>query len=385
MTNNILSIDRSLLSPTTIKIKEPETLRDVLLDSNERLKAELQSLLSMKVTELDENKQKRINDILDHLLDDYLNTDTDRLSQNTWIALRSNWKQFETWANAQKLPPLPATPKLYNDFIESIKDRVKSTTMASYKWAVSTMHKCAALPDPTKAEVSKRKLKAVQNHKVITRQDDTKQASPFRMRHLEVIQQYWSHSENLLQLRDVTMLTLAYEGLLRESELARILVKDLYIGDDDNPRLYLPYTKTDKSGKGSKIALCANTWELVQRYLAATGHTNNELAFTRIHVKANKPLPQPKPLTGKAIDAIFARAHAFLKSIDIPVPTQLFSGHSARTGSTVDLLVAGYSIPQIQRAGRWKTPEMVVRYGQDILANESAMAMMMSERAKKVI
>lgn len=60
-----------------------------------------------------------------------------------------------------------------------------------------------------------------------------------------------------------------------------------------------------------------------------------------------------------------------------------WSGHnSVRIGAAQDLLAAGYSIAQIQQSGRWKSPIMVLRYGKDILAKESAMAKMLASTRK---
>ena len=50
------------------------------------------------------------------------------------------------------------------------------------------------------------------------------------------------------------------------------------------------------------------------------------------------------------------------------------SGHSARVGAARDMIAAGIELPAILQAGRWKSTEMVRRYGERLLARRSAAA-----------
>ncbi len=51
-----------------------------------------------------------------------------------------------------------------------------------------------------------------------------------------------------------------------------------------------------------------------------------------------------------------------------------YSSHSLRIGAAQDLLAAGKSLPGIMQAGRWKTPQMVLRYVRKLLASRNVMA-----------
>ena len=50
------------------------------------------------------------------------------------------------------------------------------------------------------------------------------------------------------------------------------------------------------------------------------------------------------------------------------------SGHSARVGATQDMIAAGIELPAILQAGHWKSPAMVSRYGEHLLAGQGAAA-----------
>ena len=52
------------------------------------------------------------------------------------------------------------------------------------------------------------------------------------------------------------------------------------------------------------------------------------------------------------------------------------SGHSARIGAAQDMIAAGIDIAAILHAGRWKSPAMVNRYGERLLARRSGAALL---------
>ena len=57
-----------------------------------------------------------------------------------------------------------------------------------------------------------------------------------------------------------------------------------------------------------------------------------------------------------------------------PAVVEELSGHSARVGAAQDMVAAGFELPAIQQAGRWKSTAMVSRYGERLLARRSAAA-----------
>ncbi|GIU41137.1 hypothetical protein TUM3794_21000 [Shewanella colwelliana] len=361
-----------------IKVTPVASLQDTLLDKPERLKRELSQILTQPLDQLNDDKHARIREIVQFLLHEYLHSDRERRSDNTWIALESNWSQFEYWCKKREYIALPATPTVIAEYIESGKKRVKHKTLTMYCWAVSTIHVAVGLPDPTAAEIVKRKLEAVKKYRVKARLELRNQASPFRLRHLKALQEAWGLSTNLQERRDVCALTLAFEGLLRESELSRLLVSDLYLNDDGVPLMSVAYTKTNKSGEPIIKEICDSTWKLLQDYIEVAGLSDGHFLFTGIHHKTNRPYSQSKPLTGKTIDKMFQRAHAFLKH-QMPVPNKIWSGHSGRVGAAQEMLARGFTIAQIQQAGNWKSPLMPLLYGRGISSNEQAMATMMAQ------
>ena len=57
-----------------------------------------------------------------------------------------------------------------------------------------------------------------------------------------------------------------------------------------------------------------------------------------------------------------------------PAVVDGLSGHSTRVGTAQDMIAASIELPAILQAGRWKSPAMVNRYGERLLACEGAAA-----------
>ncbi|MCW2240641.1 tyrosine-type recombinase/integrase [Azospirillum canadense] len=60
----------------------------------------------------------------------------------------------------------------------------------------------------------------------------------------------------------------------------------------------------------------------------------------------------------------------------------LVSGHSLRVGAAQDLTAAGFGLPAIQQAGRWKSPNMPARYAEKIVPKQGAMAQLAGKQGR---
>ena len=61
----------------------------------------------------------------------------------------------------------------------------------------------------------------------------------------------------------------------------------------------------------------------------------------------------------------------------------LVSGHSLRVGAAQDLTAAGFGLPAIQQAGRWKSPTMPARYAEKIVPKQGAMAQLAGKQGRR--
>jgi site-specific recombinase XerC len=352
----------------------PSTLNDSLKDSYQRSTDELQALLSKPLAHLTDADKLRIREITQAKLKHFLENGHRTRRANTWRALMSRWAKFESWCLTNNLTPLPASPEVVATFIE-YHQASSYTTLSQYAWAINSFHVECGLLSPVSSKTVQDKQNEIRIVKLESGGLAQEQATPFRLHHLQMLIESYGESERLLDKRNLALLNIAYESLLRESELLRIKVGHLKSTFEGDYVLSVPYTKTNDSGEEEVVNITPLGFKLIQRYIQGAGLTKEDYLFQPIG-RSNKVSVQAKPMNTRTVDRVFLWAFESL-AIDLH---SAWSGHSARIGAAQDLLAAGYSIAQIQENGRWKSPMMVLRYGKDIKAKESAMAKMLAER-----
>ncbi|MFI3273301.1 tyrosine-type recombinase/integrase [Vibrio sp.] len=318
---------------------------------------------------------------INHLLNEFKKRE-DRYSPNTLRRLESAWGCFVEWCLDNKRHSLPASPDTTEKFMIYKAESVHRNTLSVYKWAISRVHRVSGCPDPCNDVFVEDRYKALIRGKVQSG-EVIKQASPFNESHLNALVDKWKQHERVLERRNLALLAVAYESMLRAAELANIQLSDIELAGDGTAILTIPITKTNHSGEPDTCILSHDVVGLVMDYIEAGGLQLKQdgYLFTGIskHNKCTKPKvdketkePIHKPITTKTVEGIFNTAWSVLELGRQGVKP--FTGHSARVGATQDLLRKGYNTLQIQQSGRWSSEVMVARYGRAILAREGAMA-----------
>ena len=335
---------------------------------------------------------EQIQAAIAHLLEDFKKRE-ERYADNSIRQLKTNWKRFLEWCIEHDYNALPAASETVELFLESKKSELHRNTLKGFAWAISKTHRITGCPDPMLDEVVRDKMVAILRKKVKKGERIT-QASPFHEHHLDKITVKWRHSPSLSLRRNLSILTTAYETMLRSHELANIKFGDLAYEGDGTAVLTIPITKSNHSGEPDTAILSREAVEIITEYLDMAqldssdpeahlfvGISKHNTAFRPKKKNENNELIH-KPLTTQTIEVVFNQAWAELNLGRMGIPT--FTGHSARVGACQDLLREGYTILQVQQAGRWSTPAMVMRYGRGILAKEGAMALKRAHRGQNI-
>ena len=162
-------------------------------------------------------------------------------------------------------------------------------------------------------------------------------------------------------LRDVALLAVMSDGLLRVSEAAALEVADLEAEGANT--LTVRRSKTDQEGKGGVQYIGEPTVARVRAWLSAAGIAGGPM-FQRLD-KAGRPRGR---LSTVSIRAIVPR-----RAAEAGVEGRV-SGHSLRVEGAQSLAAAGASIVEMQTAGRWQSPSMPGRYARGQLATRGAVA-----------
>ncbi|MDX7992323.1 tyrosine-type recombinase/integrase [Xenorhabdus littoralis] len=205
------------------------------------------------------------------------------------------------------------------------------------------------------------------------------QAIPFRIDDLNRIDTAWNASVQLKDSRNLAFLFVAYNTLLRVSNLARLKVKDVMFNRDGSIMLNIGYTKTQVDGQGLTKALSPRASARLRAWLQVSGLTEHADAyvFCRVHRSNQAVVTTEKPMDefnlSRIFSAAWAEVHGDKKETCNKGRYATWTGHSARVGAAQDMTEAGYSLAQIMHEGTWKKPETVLGYIRNIEAQKSVM------------
>lgn len=171
----------------------------------------------------------------------------------------------------------------------------------------------------------------------------------------------------LIDARKCALLAVAYDGLLRRSELVALDVADLVVKPRGDATVLVRHAKSDPEGNGDLQYLARDTVAIVLGWLRRAGIDNGPLF---------RSLGKGGRLGGRLHQSQIPRIFKGMASragVSADVVASL-SGHSARVGAAQDMIASGIELPAILQSGRWKSVAMVNRYGEGLLARRSGAA-----------
>jgi len=291
---------------------------------------------------------------------------------STLKAWRCDGMIFTAFCASGQMSPLPATPETVAGFVLHCKEMGKKpATVRRYLSTIARLHRAAELFNPCASEAVQMEVKGMTNE-VSVRQ---RQAKGLGMAEIQAFLE--SPGDNLPSVRERAMLCVAYDGMMRRSELIAIDVEDLRFLGDGTGRLLIRRSKTDQAGEGHIAYLSRQTVRYLQAWLQKAGIKEGPV-FRRIIGRGTVTYnPNGTGRIGGRLspEAVALVFKAVAKYLNMP-PDEVgqVSGHSVRVGATQDLLAINIDLASVMQAGRWKTNRMPMRYGEQVLAARGGMA-----------
>lgn len=287
----------------------------------------------------------------------------DTYARTTRNSYASIWRCFTTWLELQPPPHmLPLSPQRLLTYLQHLADAGRKwATIESHRALIAKAHRRAGLPNPSQDEEFKDQLKNLARQ-VGRRQSqvrgmtstahaaiDATAAIPRRTR--------GGRTETPEAARrraafDQALVSVMREGLLRCDEASKLLCEDVEQIEDGTGRILIRRSKTDQAGEGALLFISSTSMAALD------------------HLRAHQPTPTPRifPLSTAQLRRRIKSAAAAAGL------TGNYGGHSARIGMAVDLAQLGFGLPEIQNAGRWKSPIMPGHYIRGIDAGQGAVA-----------
>ena len=283
------------------------------------------------------------------------------VSENTERALRSDLRVFAAWCAERRLLPMPARPETIAAFVDAMAASRAPATVRRYVASIAVAHRARGRGKAAKDTLVRLALKRMHRRRGRRQAQAGGLTWPLRQRLLAAA------GARPIDDRNRALVAVAYDAMLRRSELTALQVDDLLEEIDGSGALLVRRGKTDVEGRGAMVYLAPDTVALVRAWLARAGVSDGRLfrSVGRAGAVGHSLDPSQVPRIFKAM----ARRAGLPGEV-----AEALSGHSARVGAAQDMIAGGIELPAILQAGRWKTTTMVNRYGERLLARRSGAA-----------
>jgi site-specific recombinase XerD len=251
-------------------------------------------------------------------------------------AYRSDWRDFEAWCYQHRLTPLPATPETVALYIADRAATLQSGTITRRLTSITKAHQAAGF---STSPASTRHMLVGETLKGIRRTIGTRQKGKDPLLTEDIRRIVVACPNNLLGLRDRSLVLVGFAGGFRRSELARIEFHELTFGKN-GVIVHLPTSKTDQQGAGRKVGLPFGTYpqtcpvHALQRWLNAAAIADGPV-FRSVnrHQQVSK-----RGLYRDSIGPLLKRAAA-----RAGMETKPLAGHSLRAGLVTQAVMNGVS------------------------------------------
>ena len=151
-------------------------------------------------------------------------------------------------------------------------------------------------------------------------------------------------------------LSLGYDFRARRSELVALRTTDLEFTKDGALKGMIRKSKTDQYGRGWLVFGSERRAKLLIAWFRKKPK-EVEAVFCVI----NHGQCLDRPICDRNVNEIIKKSVVKVKRCERPSDLEV-SGHSLRVGAAQDLLIKGYDLAAIMRAGDWSNAETVSRY-----------------------
>ena len=298
--------------------------------------------------------------MVETLLGAYVRAAKGAFSANTERAVKADLGIYTAWCAAQGRAALPASPDTIAAFVDAMAATRAPATVRRYVASIAVAHRAIGSAMTPRSPAVKLALQRMHRRKGRRQAQALGLTWPLRECLLEAA------GDRLIDARNRALLAVAYDTLLRRSELAALRVSDLATDKTGAATVLVRNGKTDAEGRGAQLYLARDSMAMVAEWLARSGVGDGRLFRSLRRGELGEALdPSQIPRIYKAM--------ARRAGLEAEVVDRL-SGHSTRVGAAQDMIACGIELPAILQAGRWKNTAMANRYGERLLAQRSGAA-----------
>ena len=269
---------------------------------------------------------------------------------NTLKSYYDDTKAFVDWCFVKKIEPFPLTSCGVREYIETMAVNYSYASIRRRLSCLRRINKLLGYQDHTQTEeiyLTIRRLK---------RSNCLEQQQAVGINHDLLVKMIDAQPDTLAGIRNKALLSLGYDFLARRSELVALRTSDLEFTKDGALKGMIRKSKTDQYGRGRLVFGSERSAKLLRGWFRKKPE---EIEAVFCAINHGKCLA--RPICDRNVNEIVKKSIVKIKRCERPSDLEV-SGYSLRVGAAQDLLIKGYDLAAIMRAGGWSNAATVSRY-----------------------
>ena len=269
---------------------------------------------------------------------------------NTLKSYYADTNAFVDWCRDKNIEPFPLTSAGTRMYIETMAPDYSYASIRRRLSCLRRINKLLGHQDQTHTEEVYLTIRRLKRSKCLDQQQAV------GINHALLLKMIEAQSDTLAGTRNKAMLSLGYDFLARRSELVALRTSDLEFTKDNALKGMIRKSKTDQYGRGRLVFGSERSAKLLR-----TWFRKKPKEIEAVFCAINHGQCLDRPICDRNVNEIIKKSVVKVKRFERPSDLEV-SGHSLRVGAAQDLLIKGYDLAVIMRAGGWSNAETVSRY-----------------------
>ena len=283
-------------------------------------------------------------------ISDILNKLDGAYAPNTLRSYYADATAFVDWCHEQNVDAFPVISETLKKYIEFMKLQLRYSTIRRRISSLQRMNTLLGYQDQTQSEEIYLAIRRLKREKL------SEQRQAVGINKDLLIKMIATQQETLAGVRNRALLSLGYDFLARRSELVALQCTDIQFISDGALRGTIRKSKTDQFGRGRLVFGSERSAKLVRKWLR-----QKPKEIQPIFCAINHRRCLDRAICDRNVNDIIKRGVVKVKTCERPSDLEV-SGRSLRVGAAQDLLIKGFDLAAIMRAGGWSSPRTVSRY-----------------------
>ena len=269
---------------------------------------------------------------------------------NTLKSYYADAKAFVDWCSEKNIEPFPLTSAGTRMYIEAMAPDYSYASIRRRLSCLRRINKLLGHEDHTHTEEIYLAIRRLKRSKCLDQQQAV------GINHDLLLKMIDAQADTLAGIRNKALLSLGYDFLARRSELVALQTTDLEFTKDGALKGMIRKSKTDQYGRGRLVFGSERSAKLLRGWFR-----KKPKEIEPVFCAINHGQCVDRPICDRNVNEIIKKSIVKVKRFERPSDLEV-SGHSLRVGAAQDLLIKGYDMAAIMRAGGWSNAETVSRY-----------------------